>query len=153
MNSIPQGAEVFIGGKLIGKTPTGFVEFKSATVAIKKDGYFDHEELIDIKGGTKTVHPTVTLKSISEEDKCKAEYEKQLVEFLYVSPLIVTLGFGYSGETLKSTNTFLISLNASIEKKVYGWFGIKATIAGHSYSKPDDTGTKSGQPNTSEAYI
>ncbi len=150
VNSVPQGAEVFIGKKKIGHTPTGFFETRNTTVTIRKDGYKEYEKFVVLKGGEKQVLPTVNLISISEEEKRRAEYESQLLEYLYSSPIIITLGLGYAGETMKDTNAF-VSLNGSVEKKIYGWAGIRLGIASRSSESKKERGN--GTPNTSETYV
>jgi hypothetical protein len=134
VNSVPQGADFFIDGHFVGKTPTGFQETRSGFLKIVKDGYINYEERISLRGGERRVLPTIRLVSISEEEKMKIEAQKlemqrqqAEVEHIQNWGWVFSLGAATTGKTFEnsklSLSTFLTSL--SLEKRVAGLFSVR----------------------------
>jgi len=69
------------------------------------------------------------------------------------NPWILSFGISYSDSSIKDSDSYLLSIHGSVERKFFGWFGLKALLAGHSYSRPEKQESKNGTPNTSETFI
>ena len=70
VKSIPQGAEVYLDGKLVGKTPTKFIETRHGTkeVILKKKSHPDYKTHITLKGGERKVLKTIKLNRITNNN-------------------------------------------------------------------------------------
>lgn len=129
------------------------LEAGSYRIRVTKEGYVSYEDTVVLRGGEKRALPTVKLVSISEEEKQRQGMEYIRAKYLAQDSWVLSFGVGYSGSSIQDVDAYLLSIHASVEKRIVGWFGIKVLYAGHGYSKPEDTEKKSGTPNTSESIV
>ena len=66
INSIPQGADIYLNDRFIGKTPTGFFEGNGGDIKVVKKGYVDHIETIQLRGGERLTLPAINLVSLEK---------------------------------------------------------------------------------------
>ena len=69
---MPQGAKVYIDGKLVGKTPTRFVETHHGKieVVLKKQNYPEYKTHVTLKGGERRILETIKLNNIDQRFHC-----------------------------------------------------------------------------------
>lgn len=126
VNSVPQGADVFIDGSVLGKTPTGFRQVSSGVLNIKveKEGYIVHEEEVALRGGEKRPLQT-SLKPFSEIEKEK-NIERIRIER---APYILSAGLSYHSTThvfrSNQGSPSVAGLNLSFEKKFWNLIGLR----------------------------
>ena len=78
LDSIPEGAQVFIDGKEAGKTGDPrplLTTMGKHSIELKKSGFVEEEINVELKGGESRVVPTVKLVSISIEEQKRKERE------------------------------------------------------------------------------
>lgn len=128
VNSAPQGANVFIGGQSLGKTPTGFRAAGSGVLTVVKEGFVTHEEDIVLRGGERRPMQ-VSLKPLSEVEKERA-IERQRIKN---SPYILSIGLSsHSATHIFNTDQYsstMAGLNLIFENKFWNLIGLRAQYA------------------------
>ena len=61
VKSMPQGADVYLDGKFVGKTPTKFIETRHGRrkLILKKSGYHQYKTYVNLKGGERRILKTI----------------------------------------------------------------------------------------------
>lgn len=114
----PSGAMVELSGSFL-QTPVQKHEIEPGTyeMRISKEGYLDRTEKITLRGGEHQILPTITLRSLTEE-------EIRLRDF----PWVAGLDIGFGNSPISGVNLLTSRLSGSIEKRFYGFLGVRGSV-------------------------
>ena len=131
VKSLPQGADVYLDGNFVGKTPTKFFEIRNGrrNVVLKKKNYLDHKTHITLKGGERKILETIKLTSFTER-------EIRLRDFPWFFGFdIHPTNTQFVNEDFNKINSYGFGLFA--EKRFHGYIGVQGKV-GYNLGNKDE---------------
>ena len=129
VKSIPQGADTYLDGDFVGKTPTKFFETRNGKrkLVLKMKNYLNEETYIHLKGGERRILETIRLTSFSERE-------------IHLRDFPLFLGFDIQQNNPQFVNKNFSQMNALgfglfVEKRFYGWMGMQGKVGYNSGKK------------------
>ncbi|MGK5086011.1 PEGA domain-containing protein [Bdellovibrionota bacterium FG-2] len=144
VTSSPSGAEIIIDERPLAnlRTPMGFQQVPAGShdIALRKNGYQDFNQHIELRGGEKLMLPTVRLVSLEQirrqerEEEQERDAERARIEALgslHAAYLFIGFGIGQGGKTVKeSIGADFLRVSIDIEYKLKRRIGIKFGAGG-----------------------
>ena len=122
VKSLPQGAEVYLDGKRVGKTPTKFFETRNGRreVVLKMKNYLDYKTHVTLKGGERRILQSIKLTSFTER-------EIHLRDFPWFVGIDIHLNdTHFINEDFNKINAY--GLGLFVEKRFYGHIGVQGKV-------------------------